>query len=161
MSPMVSWFACFIALPAVGFVIIEFAIRSYFRPTSKEEKKTITAILVLTGLLTYYLFTDKAPTPPAPYTEHNAAMLATIEAGDLVLCTDPETGQIEHMFLVQTVAEDLLYGTLIDRVVMTIRLSHSDFNKCQAEVFRDNGLGSVDRKIGEVIRSRLNPPPPK
>jgi hypothetical protein len=166
MSPMVSFFACFIVLPAVGFVIIGFAVRSYFRPTSEKEKKTIVAILVLTGLLTYYLFTDKAPPPPAPFAEHNTTVLATVKEGDLILCTDPASDKVQSAFLLRSIfpvrfSGVSFHGILINRsTASAVDVFSSYFDRCRFEVLRDDGLGNVDQKIGKIIRFGLNPQPP-
>lgn len=165
---MISTIFQVIAIATFG-AMFAWAVYTISRPTSKMGSKTITimAILGMMGL-SYYLFpvTDKAP--PALFAEHNTTVLATVKKGDLILCTDPETNQARQALLIQSVIWDsrgvTIYGNFLDKDVFreTGGLYPSYFDKCQVEAFRDDGLSSIDQKIGKIIRSGLNPPsPPK
>ena len=106
--------------------------------------------------------------PPAPYADNNKAVLATVKEGDLVICTNPATGQVTHALLAESSAHQgskvILHGNFLNRQSLFRTnggIYTSYFDKCRVEAFRDDGLGSVDRRIGQIIRSGLNPPPPK
>ena len=166
---MISTIFQVIAIATFG-AMLAWAVYNISRPTSKRGSKTITimAILGMMGL-SYYLFpvTDKAPPPPAPYAETNAAVLAMVKKGDLILCTDPATSRVTHALLVQSVAKDprsvTIHGRFLDKDVFRETDSGiypSYFNGCQVEAFRDDRLSGIDQKIGKIIRFGLNPPPP-
>ena len=136
MSPAVSWFIWSIALPATCFGAV-------------------------------VLFTYEQPeVPSTSFTQLNTAVLATVKKGDLILCTDPETNQVRQALLIQSIIWDsrgvTIYGNFLDKDVFreTGGLYPSYFDKCQVEAFRDDGLSSIDQKIGKIIRSGLNPPLP-
>lgn len=128
-------------------------------------------MLAVAGIyLTFVLNSPiKEATPPASFAQANAAVLATVKEGDLILCADPATNQVRYALLVESSVPQeskvLIHGYFMNKY-STFRTNRgilpSYFDTCRVEAFRDNGLGSVDQKIGKIIRSGLNPPsPPK
>ncbi len=122
--------------------------------------------LLCLGMLIF--FDEEDMSPPAPYADNNKAVLATVKEGDLVICTNPATGQVTHALLAESSAHQgskvILHGNFLNRQSLFRTnggIYTSYFDKCRVEAFRDDGLGSVDRRIGQIIRSGLNPPPPK
>ncbi len=140
------------------------------KSTPKRKRQTNLTIMALACLgaflVIFYYF--KTPTTPAPYVEHNAAVLATVKEGDLVLCTNPATGQVTHALLAESSAPQgsrvIIHGNFLNKQSLFRTnggIHTSYFDRCRVEIFRDDGLGSVDQKIGQIIRFGLNPPPPK
>lgn len=127
------------------------------------------AVICLLGLcllcLGMLIFFDEEDVPPAPYAENNAAVLATVKEGDLVLCADPTTGQVKRAVLIHSVSPDdktIAYGIGVyeGREVFEAVIFRSRSAKCKlSEPIRDPRL--ANERIGEIIRSGLNPPPPK
>lgn len=140
---------------------------------SLPKRHIITNVVMCTvGFCFLYLgmltFTEKN-TPPNTFVQANTAVLATVKEGDLILCTDPETNQVKYALLVESSAPQgskvILHGNFLNRQSLFQTnggIYTSYFDKCRVEAFRDDGLGSIDQKIGKIIRSGLNPPsPPK
>ena len=165
---MISTIFQVIAIATFG-AMLAWAVYNISRPTSKRGSKTITimAILGMMGL-SYYLFpvTDKAPPPPAPFAEHNTTVLATVKEGDLILCTDPASGQVKRAVLVRSANEspqsNPFWGLSISEgYAGDMRGWASDiFEGCQLSP-PIRGTQLVDERIGRIVRLGLNPPTPK
>ena len=169
MSPAVSWFIWSIALPAACFAALAWAIRDIYRATTpKRSLRTNLAIATVAILGTVVVFTyEKPEVPSTSFTQVNTAVLATVKKGDFILCTDPETNQVRQALLIRSVIWDsrgvTIHGNFLDKDVFRETDSGiypSYFNGCQVEVLSDDGLGSVDKRIGRIVRLGLNPPPP-
>lgn len=122
--------------------------------------------LLCLGMLIF--FDEEDMSPPAPYADNNKAVLATVKEGDLVLCTNPATSQVTHALLAESSAPQgsrvIIHGNFLNKQSLFRTnggIHTSYFDRCRVEIFRDDGLGSVDQKIGQIIRFGLNPPPPK
>ena len=171
MSPAVSWFIWSIALPAACFAALALAIRDIYRATTpKRSLRTNLAIATVAILGAVVVFTyEKPEVPSTSFTQINTAVLATVKEGDLILCTDPASGQVMRAMLVRSVISDAhttynkIHGHFLDQKVFretNTGIYPSYFNGCQVEILSDDGLGSVDQKIGKIIRLGLNPPLP-
>ena len=169
MSPAVSWFIWSIVLPAACFAALAWAIRDIYRATTlKRSLRTNLAIATVAILGTVVVFIyEKPEVPSTSFTQVNTAVLATVKKGDFILCTDPETNQVRQALLIRSVIWDsrgvTIHGNFLDKDVFRETDSGiypSYFNGCQVEVLSDDGLGSVDKRIGRIVRLGLNPPPP-
>lgn len=127
------------------------------------------AVICLLGLcllcLGMLIFFDEEDMPPASFAQVNTAVLATVKEGDLILCTDPATGQVKRAVLIHSVSPDdktIAYGIGVyeGREVFEAVIFRSRSAKCKlSEPIRDPRL--ANERIGEIIRSGLNPPTPK
>ena len=143
-----------------------------FRTTQRRSPGTnIMIMLVAIAEVLFFTlpFTSNKATPPNPLVEANKTVLATVKKGDLLLCTDPVSGQVMRAMLVRSVISDAhttynkIHGHFLDQEVFretNTGISPSYFNGCRVEILSDDGLGSVDQKIGKIIRLGLNPPLP-
>ena len=118
------------------------------------------------GTVVVFIY-EKPEVPSTSFTQVNTAVLATVKKGDFILCTDPETNQVRQALLIRSVIWDsrgvTIHGNFLDKDVFRETDSGiypSYFNGCQVEVLSDDGLGSVDKRIGRIVRLGLNPPPP-
>ena len=167
MSPAVSWFIWSIALPAACFAALAWAIRDIYRATTpKRSLRTNLAIATVAILGTVVVFTyEKPEVPSTSFTQVNTAVLATVKEGDLILCTDPATGQVKRAVLIHSVSPDdktIAYGIGVyeGREVFEAVIFRSRSAKCKlSEPIRDPRL--ANERIGEIIRSGLNPPSPR
>lgn len=121
------------------------------------------AILGAVVVFTY----EKPEVPSTSFTQANTAVLAIVKEGDLILCTDPATNQVRYALLVESsVSREstvLIHGYFMDKYSLPRTnggIPSSYFDQCRVEAFRDDRLGSVDRKIGKIVRLGLNPPLP-
>ncbi|MDQ5901852.1 MAG: hypothetical protein QG606_68 [Patescibacteria group bacterium] len=118
--------------------------------------------LLCLGML---IFFDEEDVPPASFAQVNTAVLATVKEGDLILCTDPATGQVKRAVLIHSVSPDdktIAYGIGVyeGREVFEAVIFRSRSAKCKlSEPIRDPRL--ANERIGEIIRSGLNPPSPR
>ncbi len=128
------------------------------------------AVICLLGLcllcLGMLIFFDEEDVPPASFAQVNTAVMATVKEGDFVLCADPATGQVKRAVLIHSVSPDdktIAYGIGVyeGREVFEAVIFRSRSAKCKlSEPIRDPRL--ANERIGEIIRSGLNPPsPPK
>ena len=117
--------------------------------------------LLCLGML---IFFDEEDVPPASFAQVNTAVMATVKEGDFVLCADPATDQVKRAVLIHSVSPDdktIAYGIGVyeGREVFEAVIFRSRSAKCKlSEPIRDPRL--ANERIGEIIRSGLNPPLP-
>ena len=173
MSPGISLYVYFVG-PLLAFIgIFLWTVNDLFRPKAKRSYRTnvVIAAMASVGVILTYSLNSNDSHITSSFTQANTAVLATVKKGDLVLCTDPASGRVMQAMLVRSVVSDAhttynkIHGHFLDQEVFRETDSGiypSYFNRCQVEAFRDDGLSSIDQKIGKIIRSGLNPPsPPK
>ncbi len=171
MSPGISLYVYFVG-PLLAFIgIFLWTVNDLFRPKAKRSYRTnvVIAAMASVGVILTYSLNSNDSHITSSFTQANTAVLATVKEGDLILCADPATNQVRYALLVESSvpqeSKELIHGYFMNKY-STFRTNRgilpSYFDTCRVEAFRDNGLGSVDQKIGKIIRSGLNPPsPPK
>ena len=156
----------------VSAVVLFIGLRDIFRILPRRP--TITNLVIcLLGFCFFCLglgmsasFDEEDVPPPAPYAEHNKAVLATVKEGDLILCTDPASGQVKRAVLVRSANEspqsNPFWGLSISEgYAGDMRGWASDiFEGCQLSP-PIRGTQLVDERIGRIVRLGLNPPTPK
>ncbi len=155
----------------VSAVALFIGLRDIFRILPRRPTITNLVICLLgfcffcLGLGMSALFDEKDVPPPAPYADNNKAVLATVKEGDLLLCTDPASGQVKRAVLVRSANEspqsNPFWGLSIrEGYVVDMRGWASDiFEGCQLSP-PIRGTQLVDERIGKIVRLGLNPPSP-
>ena len=126
----------------------------------------INAVICLLGLcllcLGMFIFFDKEDVPPAPYAEHNAAVLATVKEDDLLLCTDPKDKRIMHALLVRVVREvkdeRQIHAQSLGQGFVSMKHSTRSLFDDECPLERLNGSETaVNGTIGQIIRFGFTP----